>query len=101
MFTPAPIFSDHMILSRRKEIRVFGTANEGSTITGTLNGVTASAAALNGRFQLFFPPMEAGVDHTLTLTDGETSYAFTDVAVGDVFLAGGQSNMELELQNAD
>ena len=101
MFSPAPIFSDHMILSRRKEIRVFGTADEGSTITGTLNGVTASAAALNGRFQLFFPPMEAGVDHTLTLSDGETSYTFTDVAVGDVFLAGGQSNMELELQNAD
>ena len=101
MFIPAPIFSDHMILSRRKEIRVFGTADEGSIITGTLDGKTASAKAYNGRFQLIFPPMEAGVDYTLTLTDGETSYTFTDVAIGDVFLAGGQSNMELELQNAD
>lgn len=101
MFLPAPIFSDHMILSRRKEIRVFGMADEGSTVTGSLNGIAATAKAQDGRFQLLFPPMEAGTDFTMTLTDGETSYTFTDVAVGDVFLAGGQSNMELELQNAD
>jgi len=101
MFVPAPIFSDHMVLSRRKEIRVFGTAAEGTAITGTLAGNTVSTKACGGRFQLLFPPMEAGVDYTLSLTDGETSYTFSDVAIGDVFLAGGQSNMELELQNAD
>ncbi len=101
MFIPAPIFSDHMILSRRKEIRIFGTADEGTLITGSLAGRTSVAQAANGRFLMIFPPMEAGVDYTLTLSDGETSYTFTDVAIGDVFLAGGQSNMELELQNAD
>ena len=101
MFVPAPIFSDHMILSRCKEIRIFGTADEGSLITGTLNGLSTTAKAEDGRFLLLFPPMEAGVDHILSLTDGVTSYTFTDVAIGDVFLAGGQSNMELELQNAD
>ncbi len=101
MFVPAPIFSDHMILSRRKEIRIFGTAADGTTVTGTLAGNTVSTKAHDGRFQLLFPPMEAAVDHTLTLSDGETSYTFTDVAIGDVFLAGGQSNMELELRNAD
>ncbi|MBQ8149082.1 MAG: sialate O-acetylesterase [Clostridia bacterium] len=101
MFTPAPIFSDHMILSRRKEIRIFGAADEGSLITGTMNGQTSTAQAADGRFLMIFPPMEAAVDLTLSLTDGETEYTFTDVAVGDVFLAGGQSNMELELQNAD
>ncbi len=101
MFIPAPIFSDHMILSRRKEIRVFGTADEGRTITGSFAGTTTAAPVENGRFLITFPPMEAGVDLTLTLSDGETAYTFQDVAIGDVFLAGGQSNMELELQNAD
>jgi sialate O-acetylesterase len=101
MLTPAPIFSDHMILSRRKEIRIFGAADEGRTVTASLAGSTACTLAADGRFQILLPPMEAGTGHTLTLTDGETNYTFTDVAIGDVFLAGGQSNMELELQNAD
>ncbi len=101
MLIPAPIFSDHMILSRRKEIRIFGTADEGRLITGCLNGCSSTAEASDGRFLMIFPPMEAAVDLTLTLSDGETEYTFTDVAIGDVFLAGGQSNMELELQNAD
>lgn len=101
MFQPAAIFGNHMILSRNKEIRIFGTAEGSCPITATLGGNTASAVPQNGRFLLILPPMQAGTDYELTLTDGETSYTYTDVAIGDVYLAGGQSNMELELRNAD
>ena len=97
----AAVFTDHMVLCRRKEIRLFGEADDGRHVTATLNGHTARATARDGRFLLALPPMEAGGPYELTVTDGETTLRFADVLVGDVYLAGGQSNMELELQNAD
>ena len=36
----------------------------------------------------------------MTVAGGEEKVAFEDVMVGEVWLAGGQSNMELELQNS-
>ncbi|MBE5800866.1 MAG: sialate O-acetylesterase [Clostridiales bacterium] len=101
MFKPAAIFRDHMILCRNKTIRVFGECDTADMITGQLGPHTARAEVQSGRFQLLFPPMDACEDLTLSLSDGQTSHTFTDVAVGEVYLAGGQSNMELALMNAD
>jgi len=35
----------------------------------------------------------------MTVTDGENSKTFKNIAIGEVWLCGGQSNMEFELQN--
>ena len=45
--------------------------------------------------------MPAGGPYTLSLTDGQTERHFADVLIGDVYFAGGQSNMELELKDSD
>ena len=97
----AAVFGDHMVLCRRKEIRIFGEAAEGSAVRAQLNGATAETTAREGHFLLLLPPMEAGGPYELTVSDGETTIGLSDVLVGEVYLAGGQSNMELELQNAD
>ena len=97
----AAVFGDHMVLCRRKEIRLFGEAADGRVVRAELNGHAAETAARNGAFLLLLPPMEAGGPFTLTVTDGETTLSFADVLIGDVYLAGGQSNMERELHNAD
>ena len=36
----------------------------------------------------------------MEIADGTETVTFEDVMVGEVWLAGGQSNMELELQNS-
>lgn len=96
----AAVFGDHMVLSRGKNIQVFGEAADGATITLTLAEQTIRATARGGRFEATFAPMEAGGPYTLTAADGETALAFTDVMIGDVYFAGGQSNMEWPLEQA-
>ncbi len=101
MLKLSPLFSSGAVLCRGKEIRIFGQADEGRTVQVTLDGDTASCTARDGRFLALLPPRPAAIGLTLTVTDGEETITSTDIAVGEVYLAGGQSNMELELQNAD
>ena len=100
-FRLASVFTDHMVLCQNRPIRLFGQAQDGTQLTATLHDSTASTTAQHGRFEILLPPMPAGGAYTLTVTDGHHGYTFVDVLIGEVYLAGGQSNMELELQNAD
>ena len=101
------LFTSGAVLCRGKEIRVFGTAEAGVTLSACLNDASGAvlardqAAARDGRFLLFFPPQQAQTGCVLTVTDGCDTVTAQDIAIGEVYLAGGQSNMELELQNAD
>ena len=95
------VFSNHMILCRNRAIRVWGQAETGRKITVSIGENSACTIANEQAFTLRMPPMPAGGPHRFTVTDGVTTLALQDVLIGDVYLAGGQSNMELELQNSD
>ena len=106
MLQPASLFTDGAVLCRDREIRIFGRAESGKTVTVQLRDAGGSLLAeesgtsRNGRFEIPLPPQRAQAGCTLTVsTEGERVTA-EDVAVGDVYLAGGQSNMELELRNS-
>ncbi len=107
MFKASPLFGDHAILPFGKELRIFGTADEGEVIRARMTGrdgaVTGEgcSAARDGRFFIHLPPQRlAAGPFTLTLTSGSMSWTATDLNTGWVFLAGGQSNMEWGLWNA-
>ena len=106
-FQLASLFSDGAVLCRRKEIRVFGTGEDGLALSARLldeGGKTLGqdeTVICNGRFCFYLPPQEARMGCVLTVTDGQDNTICCDIAIGEVYLAGGQSNMELELQNAD
>ena len=107
MLKPASLFTDGAVLCRRKEIRVFGDVSEGLTVTVRLlsrNGspLGENAARAEGtHFLVALPPQEAQTGCRLIIRAGEEQAEAENVAIGEVFLAGGQSNMELELRNAD
>ena len=108
MFTPSPLFTDHAILPCDQEIRIFGQADEEESICARLtdsNGMLTGEGACTaraGRFLIILPPQRINAGPlTLTLSSKNGEYAASDLQVGYVFLAGGQSNMELALWNAD
>ena len=101
------VFSDHMMLQRGKPVKVFGKADAGKTVRVSLSdaqGQTESSAETqtdaDGHFCVILPELAEGLDKALEITDGEDTVTIRDVAVGEVWLAGGQSNMEY-LMNTD
>ena len=98
-FKAAAVFSNHMVLQREKPVQIFGTGEENALITAHIDGIKASGRVRGGKWSIQLPPHKAGTNYSLTLSCGENVKTFYNVAYGEVWLAGGQSNMELELQN--
>jgi sialate O-acetylesterase len=100
------VFSDHMVLQQRKPIAVFGSAPTGRGVTARILSddevisEAASSAGDDGRWMISMPKLPAGGPYTLTVDDGRHTVLYTDVMVGEVWLAGGQSNMELALRDS-
>lgn len=89
------LLSDGVILQRDVPARLWGWADEGETVTVYLGSeVVGEAHAQDGRWELRLPPQAAGGPHRLRF-EGDNSVAVDDVWFGDVWIAAGQSNMEL------
>lgn len=96
----ATIFTDNMVLQRNKDIKVFGKCEADMSVTVTLGELSRETVSDgNGNWSLFFPPRTACTNLTLTAKTKSDFVKCENVAIGDVWLAGGQSNMEYEIQN--
>jgi sialate O-acetylesterase len=97
----AEVFGEHMVLQRDRPLRLWGQATPGQTLKVSFAGRQARAqAGSNGRWQVQFPPLPAGGPHRLQV-QGDTTVELKDVLIGDVWLLGGQSNMEWPLAPTD
>ena len=97
---PALVFSSHMVLQRQQPIHVWGKAACGDTVYVDLSGEQAVASVVNGSWQATLSPREAATGLTMTISSEITAeqITFADICVGEVWLAGGQSNMQFELR---
>ena len=106
MLEAASLFTDGAVLCRDREIRVFGRSDTGKTVTARLEDSRGNvlaedcAEARENRFVISLPPQKAQTGCRLVLGSGAERIIAENIAVGDVYLAGGQSNMELEVRNA-
>ncbi|WP_269539245.1 hypothetical protein [Cerasicoccus fimbriatus] len=92
----AEIFSSKMVLQRDKDVPVWGWADAGESVKVSFGGQTATAQAnADGKWMAKLSPMDANAKgQTMTVeTAGGEKTEFTDVLVGEVWLASGQSNM--------
>ena len=103
----AAIFSEDMVLQSGKPLPVWGQGTPGAAVRCALapaaggQGVQAdTTVGQDGQWRLTLPALPAGGPFTMTVESGAERCAFPDVWLGEVWLAGGQSNMELELQNS-
>lgn len=89
-------FTDHMVMQRNKTILVWGSADVENQVQITFAGITKTAFVENGRWLMDFEPMEAGGPYELEIKSSQT-ILIRDILIGDVFICGGQSNMEWPL----
>lgn len=97
---PNPLFSSHAILQREVEIPVWGTAEDGERITVEIQGQSVSTTAADGKWMVRLAPLADGGPYVLRVT-GDNTVEIDDVFVGEVWLAGGQSNMAWPLIHTD
>lgn len=98
-FKVAAVFSSHMVLQRDKNINVFGKGDNGQIVTVQFNGEKFSTEIVNEKWSVLLPPRSAGTGYEMTVNCGNLEKKYSNIAIGEVWLAGGQSNMEFELQN--
>lgn len=99
MLSAASVFQHGMLLQRSIPVAIWGQADPNTIVMASIQKRTASTSVgKDGYWQLELPPRQASENETLLLTSGDEQLVFTDVAVGEVWLAGGQSNMEFHMR---
>jgi sialate O-acetylesterase len=92
-----PLFGDHMVLQREVEVPVWGTSRPGSAIAVAIaDQRVETTAGADGAWQVRLAPMPAGGPHEMVV-EGDGTVRFSDVLIGEVWLASGQSNMAMPL----
>ncbi len=95
--TPNPLFTEHAVLQQGIPVPIWGTAEPGEAVTVALARQSVSTkAGADGRWLVHLAPLKSGGPYTLTIA-GTNKIVLGDILVGEVWVAGGQSNMERQL----
>lgn len=93
------MLAEHMVLQRGLPIHIWGAADPGESVAVEFHGQTRTTTADElGRWSVFLNPAQPGGPFELTVK-GRNTIALTDVLVGDVWVASGQSNMEMRVES--
>jgi sialate O-acetylesterase len=93
----ASVITDHAVLQRDAPIHLWGEASPAEKIAVNFHGQSIATTANNlGLWEVWLKPEPAGGPFTLTVHGG-TELTRSDLLVGDVWFASGQSNMEMPL----
>lgn len=96
-----PQFGNHAVVQRDRPVLLTGTAAPRERLTVEFGGERKNTKAdVNGRWQVEFPARAEGGPLTINVSGADGSATAQDVAIGDVWLCSGQSNMEYPLYRA-
>ena len=90
------VLSDGAILQRDKPLTIWGWADEGEKVSVTFANKSLSTTATAGRWSVTFPAFKAGGPYELVVT-GNNEIKRSNILLGDLWIAAGQSNIELPL----
>lgn len=96
---PNVLFTDGAVLQRGQNVPVWGTANDGEKVTVELAGQTATTTAQGGKWKVELKPLEAGGPFAMKIS-GDNEVTVNNLLVGEVWVASGQSNMELKFNSS-
>lgn len=95
----APLFTDNAVLQRDKPVPVWGSAVAGEKVVVAFAGQTvATTADAVGQWRVTLAPLPANATPANLVVTGNNTVTLTNLVVGEVWLASGQSNMEMPLR---
>ncbi|WP_421894656.1 sialate O-acetylesterase [Marinoscillum sp.] len=95
------ILGDHMVLQQNKAVKIWGwtsRSNEEIRVWGTWGADTVTTSAEQGAWSLEISTPDAGGAYSLFI-EGHELIELKDVLIGEVWLASGQSNMEMPMDS--
>ena len=93
-------FSDNMVLQQQTECNLWGTADEGKTVSITTswdNKTYQVKADKEGKFEVKVQTPAAGGPYEITFNDGKAC-KLSNILIGEVWICSGQSNMEMQMK---
>jgi sialate O-acetylesterase len=95
------LFGDHMILQQQTHNPIWGWADRGEMVAVSSSwGAKAQAKTdAGGRWRVELETAAHGTGHSLTV-QGKNQIKIQDVAIGEVWLCAGQSNMGWSMENS-
>lgn len=95
------IIGDHMVLQQQTSTKIWGwtsRSNETITIWASWGSDTLTTKAIRGDWKISLPTPTAGGPYTLHIA-GHDTLVVKDILIGEVWLASGQSNMEMPVDS--
>lgn len=98
----SPIFSSNMVMQQNADVELRGYAAPGSTVkvkpSWNPKARLSATASADGSWKLILATPPAGGPYTIAVSDTDGEVRLDDVLIGDVWVCGGQSNMEMPLR---
>jgi sialate O-acetylesterase len=94
------LFSDHLVLQQETDNTVWGFADPGEKVSVEASWGNTAATTTNaaGMWHVSLETPSHGTGHSLTIR-GNNTIALKDIAIGEVWLCAGQSNMGWAVDN--
>ena len=93
------LFQSNMVLQRDKPCNIWGTADNGEAISLLFQNQKYSTKAVNGKWKITLPAQPAGGPYQIIIK-ASNIIELNNVLFGDVWICGGQSNMQFKVQEA-
>jgi sialate O-acetylesterase len=94
------VFGDNMVLQRGMPVPVYGWADADEQIAVEFKGKTyKTTTGADGKWRLTLGNYKAGGPYEMRITGKNNVLNYTNILIGDVWVASGQSNMEFGIQS--
>jgi sialate O-acetylesterase len=94
------LFQSNMVLQRDKPCNIWGTGEKNEIVNISFNNANYSAKTINGKWKITLPAQSAGGPYQIILK-GKNTIELDNVLFGDVWICGGQSNMQFSVREAN
>jgi sialate O-acetylesterase len=94
------LFQSNMVLQRDKPCNIWGTADNGEVVNISFANKNYSVKTLNEKWEITLPAQSAGGPYQIIIK-GKNTIELNNVLFGDVWICGGQSNMQFSVREAE